>query len=143
MSRGSLRSFVARCAVVLCAAVVVGSASAESTRALAAPSCRHVAPGAVSSPRRIQVHLTKLEAVCLLARDPKVAGWLKRYPNDLQGGAVIVDGLWTVSIGSPGAGIIAQGAVVDRSGKVLVAWTGPQVGWSMARGTPGAFGGRL
>jgi hypothetical protein len=35
---------------------------------------------------------------------------------------------------------IAQVAVDDRDGRVLEAWTGPQVAWPMARGYPGAFG---
>ena len=40
------------------------------------------------------------------------------------------------------AGQIADGKVDDRSGLVTEAWTGPQVAWKMARGGPGAFGGR-
>jgi hypothetical protein len=35
---------------------------------------------------------------------------------------------------------IAQVILDDRSGRVLEAWTGPQVEWTMARGTPGQFG---
>lgn len=127
-------------AVLLAGALVVGSASAASTRASAPPSCKHLAFSAVGSPRL--PHLTQLEAVCLLVRDPKVADWLKRYPKDLHGGATLSDGLWTVSIATLSAGVIAQGAVVDSTGKVVVAWTGAQVEWSMARGTPGAFGGK-
>ena len=33
--------------------------------------------------------------------------------------------------------------VDDRTGAVLETWTGPQVGWPMARGYPGAFGGAV
>ncbi len=36
---------------------------------------------------------------------------------------------------------IAQVHVSDRSGRVLEAWTGFRVSWTMARGYPGAFGG--
>jgi hypothetical protein len=87
--------------------------------------------------------LTQLQAVCAVAEYPKVASWLHRYPKDLHGGATYVrDGLWDVRIGSGSAGVIAVGAVVDRTGKVVGAWTGAQVTWSMARGTKGAFGGR-
>jgi len=32
--------------------------------------------------------------------------------------------------------------VDERSGRVTEAWTGPQVAWKMARGYPGAFGGK-
>lgn len=41
------------------------------------------------------------------------------------------------------AGEIAQGTVDDADGRVVEAWTGPQVAWQMARGRPGAFGGKL
>ena len=40
------------------------------------------------------------------------------------------------------AGEIATGKVDDATGVVLESWTGPQVAWGMARGSPGAFGGR-
>jgi hypothetical protein len=40
------------------------------------------------------------------------------------------------------AGEIATGTVDDATGAVIEAWTGPQVAWKMARGTPGAFGGK-
>jgi hypothetical protein len=40
------------------------------------------------------------------------------------------------------AGEIATGKVADASGRVTEAWTGPQVAWKMARGYPGAFGGK-
>ena len=40
------------------------------------------------------------------------------------------------------AGEIATGKVDDTSGAVTEAWTGPQVAWKMARGSPGAFGGK-
>jgi hypothetical protein len=40
------------------------------------------------------------------------------------------------------AGEIANGKVDDATGVVLEAWTGPQVAWGMARGSPGAFGGK-
>ncbi len=43
---------------------------------------------------------------------------------------------------SGAAGEIATGKVDDATGVVLEAWAGPQVAWGMARGSPGAFGGR-
>ena len=39
------------------------------------------------------------------------------------------------------AGEIATGTVDDGTTSVVEAWTGPQVAWRMARGSPGAFGG--
>src|SRR5262249_19736175 len=52
------------------------------------------------------------------------------------------DGEWTVSVWYGKAGEIATGKVDDVTGAVLQAWTGPQVAWGMARGSPGAFGGK-
>ena len=43
---------------------------------------------------------------------------------------------------SGAAGEIATGTVEDADGRVLEAWTGPQVAWKMARGRGGAFGGK-
>ena len=41
------------------------------------------------------------------------------------------------------AGEVATGVVRDLDGSVTEAWTGPQVAWKMARGRPGAFGGKM
>jgi hypothetical protein len=40
------------------------------------------------------------------------------------------------------AGQIALVTVEDTTGRVIDAWTGPQVAWKMARGRKGAFGGK-
>src|SRR5207248_8364628 len=79
-----------------------------------------------------------------LAQD-KVADWLGRYPS--KGRVTEADydkssGLWTVKVWWGKAGEIATGEVDDATGVVTEAWTGPQVAWKMARGYPGAFGGR-
>jgi hypothetical protein len=88
--------------------------------------------------------LTKHEALRIFERDPKVAGWLARYP--LKGRSdeetyAAATGQWTVKIWWGAAGEIAQGTVLDPTGSVLEVLTGPQVAWGMARGSPGAFGG--
>jgi hypothetical protein len=76
--------------------------------------------------------------------EPKVAGWLSRYPPgpttqaDYDGD----DRTWTVKVWSGDAGQVALGQVDDLTGAVTEAWTGPQVAWKMARGYDGAFGGR-
>ena len=55
-------------------------------------------------------------------------------------------GRWQVSFyvppsGTPAAARRSRRSIVDdRSGRVLEAWTGPQVAWTMARGIPGQFG---
>jgi hypothetical protein len=40
------------------------------------------------------------------------------------------------------AGQVVQAVVLDTSGRVTEAWTGPQVAWKMARGRDGSFGGK-
>jgi 8-oxo-dGTP pyrophosphatase MutT (NUDIX family) len=76
---------------------------------------------------------------------PKVRDWLERYPT--KGRTTDAEYTskfrwWTVHVWSGDAGEIARGRVDDASGLVTEAWTGPQVAWTMARGSPGAFGGK-
>jgi hypothetical protein len=47
-----------------------------------------------------------------------------------------------VKVWSEGAGQVVEAVVEDTTGRVSEAWTGPQVAWKMARGRPGAFGGK-
>jgi hypothetical protein len=88
--------------------------------------------------------LTEDEAVAAFLMYPKVARWLDRYPaSPLSDGTFDREKrTWTVDVWSGRAGEIATGTVADADGQVLEAWTGPQVAWKMARGRPGAFGGK-
>jgi hypothetical protein len=78
----------------------------------------------------------------LFLADAKVASWLRRYPPNPGTSATYANGRWTVNVFSGKAGEIATGFVDDVTGSVVEAWTGPQVAWTMARGGPGAFGGK-
>jgi hypothetical protein len=89
--------------------------------------------------------LSEQRAERIFLADPKVRDWVDRYPK--QGRTVQADyddqdGMWRVKVWWGEAGQIADGKVEDRSARVTEAWTGPQVAWKMARGGPGAFGGR-
>ncbi len=88
--------------------------------------------------------LSEADAVRALVEQPKIASWLRRYPPGPQTDAVFQVGSrsWRVHVWSGKAGEIATGLVDDGTGAVEEAWSGPQVGWKMARGRPGAFGGR-
>jgi hypothetical protein len=99
-------------------------------------------------PRRPSAALTQEEALRTFEQYPKVAAWLSRYPRSGITDQATYDrksGEWTINVWWSGknvsAGEIAQGTVVDSTGAVTEAWTGPQVAWGMARGSPGAFGG--
>jgi hypothetical protein len=89
--------------------------------------------------------LTEDQATAALLIDPKVKRWLDRYPPKPQTDATFdrEKRTWTVNVWSGEAGEIATGTVADADGHVIEAWTGPQVAWKMARGRPGAFGGKL
>ena len=88
--------------------------------------------------------LTEPMAVGLVRAHPSVAGWLERYPPVPTTDATFDDSLrrWTVRIWSGEAGQIVQATVDDRTRVVTDVRVGPQVAWEMARGRPGAFGGR-
>jgi hypothetical protein len=89
-------------------------------------------------------HHTRLEALRIFEQYPKVAAWLTRYPvkgRTYEETYANAAQQWTIKIWWGAAGEIAQGVVLEPAGEVTEAWTGPQVAWGMARGTPGAFGG--
>ena len=84
---------------------------------------------------------TKEQVTSVFLHYGKVAKWLERYPPSPTTDATFKDGVWTVNVWSGRAGEIATGTVDDGTTSVVEAWTGPQVAWRMARGSPGAFGG--
>jgi hypothetical protein len=90
-------------------------------------------------------NLTKERAERIFLANDKVSDWLDRYPE--KGRTVDAEYRrktddWEVHVWWRSAGEIATGLVEDRRGTVKEAWTGPQVAWKMARGYPGAFGGK-
>jgi hypothetical protein len=99
------------------------------------------APAALAA----DAHLSEEAATRIFLRQEKVADWLDRYPTR----GIVKDATfhskdrdWTVRVWWEEAGEIATGKVDDATGRVTESWTGPQVAWKMARGYPGAFGGK-
>jgi hypothetical protein len=87
--------------------------------------------------------LTKAQAREIFLRYGKVDSWLNRYPPKGRTTETSFKAhVWSVSVWWGKAGEIATGKVDDTTGVVTEAWTGPQVAWKMARGYPGAFGGK-
>lgn len=88
--------------------------------------------------------LTDSEVLARVFRREKVASWVARYPADEITEEANFDGnrgVWEVKVWAEGdAGQIVRAKVEDDSGRVTEAWTGPQVAWSMARGSKGSFG---
>lgn len=121
--------------VVACALAFAPTVAAATTPKL---------PAALIVKQSSTPHLTKARALAIAKHNDKIADWLTRYPvkslvDDEQYDATTTS--WTVKIWSGQAGEIAQARIDDASGYVLESWTGPQVAWGMARGSPGAFGG--
>ena len=89
--------------------------------------------------------LTKAAVTKIFLQDEKVSDWLAHYPRSGRQVEASYDKerhVWTIRVWWGAAGEIATGKVDDTSGAVTQAWTGPQVAWKMARGYPGAFGGK-
>jgi len=112
-------------------------------RLLAAALLALVLAGPASAADTQNLSEQRVERIFL--RNGKVSDWLDRYPE--QGRSVNADYRkktddWEVHVWWASAGEIATGLVDDRTGSVTEAWTGPQVAWKMARGLPGAFGGK-
>jgi hypothetical protein len=89
---------------------------------------------AAAAPQRAAT--TQESAKAVLLEHPKVARWVERYPpSTLVATARFRPRLdvWQVKVFSGRAGEIANGKV-DRSGRVVEAWVGPEVAWPLARG---------
>jgi hypothetical protein len=89
--------------------------------------------------------LAASQATRIFFADPKVNGWMARYPRRSWVWQTTFDRTtraWKIGVWSGKAGEIATGKVDDASATVTEAWTGPQVAWKMARGYRGAFGGK-
>jgi hypothetical protein len=144
--------------VLLAATLAALTAAVIAPAALASPRTTPIAPvfdgkgHLIQTPfvpqrgqtQRGKALLTRKRALRDFERFPKVAAWLSRYPRSGRSDEETFDansGDWTVKIWWGAAGEIAEGKVVDATGAVSEAWTGPQVAWGMARGSPGAFGG--
>jgi hypothetical protein len=132
-----VRRTAGRC-TPLAAARVIAPVLAVLAVLSAAPSS-----GAAGLPV-VPPQLDERRAVALVRADEGVAAWLRRYPPKPTTSATFdaERRRWIVRAWSGEAGQIVEAVVDDRSRQVTEAWVGPQVAWKMARGRPGAFGGR-
>src|SRR5438128_1430009 len=132
-------------AVPVAAALLVAPAAHAAAPTLPVYDAHGRVIRAPLAPSKPPVRLTQGRATAIFLADPKVRDWLTRYPRtgrttDAAYSAKYGD--WTIKVWWGKAGEIATGRVDDASGVVTEAWTGPQVAWKMARGYPGAFGGK-
>src|SRR5690242_3380978 len=130
-----------RLAVAVALGLVLAAGSAHAGTAPTSPvydSKGRIVQTPLAPPQQPQ-RLTEQKAVAILLAVPNVHSWLQRYPKKgIDTSAEYSDQYrdWTVSVTSPLAGEIAKGRVDDQTGGVTEAWTGPQVAWGMARGSP-------
>ena len=91
--------------------------------------------------------LTEASAIAAALASEKIADWVARYPAEGLVEHATRDeetDLWTVKIWAEGkAGQIVLAKVEDDTSRVVEAWTGPQVAWTMARGSKGSFGRKI
>ena len=134
--------------VALLLALVAGWAPGAALAAppgISAPGPQGPLAGTPLAPPTGGAVLTRAQALSRFLAYPKVKQWLDRYPPAPTTDATYDEATrrWRVHVWSGSAGEIATGRVEDPSGRVLEAWTGPQVAWKMARGSPGSFGGKI
>ena len=142
--RGLLAAAATALLVAALAPAAFGSKSTTSTGLTFDGKGHLIGTPFAPQPKSARTSLTASRVLRTFERYPKVAAWLSRYPHSGRSHEVTHDpkaGEWTVKIWWGAAGEIAQGTVLDSTGAVSEAWTGPQVAWGMARGSPGAFGG--
>jgi hypothetical protein len=143
----SLLGLVAAAALLACLPAL---AAAQSQKSAAGSTATTGDPGALTTPASTVRppsgwRLSARRVVAAAERVPKVAAVKRRYRGSYSRGFLKGDRRWQVSTYRPSKGSdteIAQVFVDDRTGRVLEAWTGIQVAWTMARGYEGAFGRR-
>ena len=108
------------------------------------------APTAGAQTEPVGWRYTSAEAAAIAARLPEVREERDEHPGaEVRATPRLTDRRWDVSVLAPLAGSrdrleeVAYVLLDDVTGEVLIGWTGPQIGWPMARGEPGAFGGAI
>jgi len=136
------------------AAVLAGASWARSPGALhltAAPTAPTTLttsdPNALTRPTAADVapaghRLTGDRAQAIADRIPRVRAAVRRHPGAYGVSYLKGPSRWQISYFGQGREF-AQVLIDDASGRVLEAWTGFQVAWTMARGYPGAFGRKV
>jgi hypothetical protein len=98
------------------------------------------------NPGALDTHLlTQSRAERIAGTSPKVRDWMARYARakaKVTSSTSFENGAWVRHWWADGAEV-ARVLVDDKTGAITAAWTGPQVAWSMARGSKGAFGRRI
>jgi len=142
-------------AVLALAGLVLGIATAPAPAPAATTGLLPTAPSNPNELSRVETlggtpaghRLVGAQAQQIAARSPEVVEALRQYPKAKPEVFLKGPNDWQVSWFTPGTGTarkeVAQVKVADATGKVVEAWNGPQVAWTMARGYTGAFGRKV
>jgi hypothetical protein len=81
-------------------------------------------------------------AFVIASRSAQIKAWIGQYSHVTHSSDLGPLRVWTVSYYN-GDDEIAQVHVQDATGEAYEVWTGPQVGWMLARGLPDAYGRKV
>ncbi|PZR66469.1 MAG: hypothetical protein DLM63_08965 [Solirubrobacterales bacterium] len=122
------------------------SLALAAAAAAALPAAAQADTNTLHSPAQVNVpprgfERSAVEVIAIADRVPKVIAARAHRHNETTSQAYFKPGeRWQVSYYDGRGHEIVQVLIDDRNGRVLEAWTGFQVAWTMARGYPGAFG---
>ena len=103
---------------------------------------RHAVTAVKLTPTQGPPRLTSNEAFVIASRSRSVQAWIGRYSNVTHSSSLGALRVWTVSY-YKGDDEIAQVHIEDSTARAYEVWTGPQVGWMLARGLPDAYGRKV
>ena len=87
-------------------------------------------------------NLTANQAFVVASRSARIKSWIGQYSHVTHSSDLGPLRVWTVDYYS-GDDQIAEVHVQDATGQAYEVWTGPQVGWMLARGLPDAYGRKV
>jgi hypothetical protein len=129
------------CGAAILAFVSPSICAAQSSQAAAPePPATQLGPRSKPPPAH---RLSSAEAIDVAERNPEVVRAVKDHPQHTSAAYAIGPGLWKVAYFDAHDREVARVIVAESPAKVLHIWTGDQVAWEMARGTPGAFGRKV
>jgi len=143
VTRHRLRLTARRLLVAALAVFAVGASApaAGAFTVLSQPDSSPAVPIAESNLPPPGRRLGPDQVLAIAARVPEIHRLATQYPGCYAGAYLKGSDRWQVSTFTrDGTKEIGQVLIADHTGRVLEAWTGFQVAWTMARGYPGAFG---
>jgi hypothetical protein len=120
---------------------IPGPEGGAGSRAAASTTSETPIPVPASNTPPASRRLSAARVLAIAATVSKMKALKSEYPGSYGGAYLKGSYRWQVSYFSRGGKKeIGQVIIDDATGRVLAAWTGFQVAWTMARGYPGAFG---